>query len=106
MGHAEVQQGDAHHGTGHITRVGMGTHREAGKRVVVTWGGMVGTPRSKTHREHGGGAGGGRELLALAVLGRKGWGWCDCIPSTVLGVTGGHTGSAGNGVAVSLVALG
>lgn len=71
MGHAEVQRGDAHHGTGHITRVGMGTHREAGKRVVVTWGGMVGTSRSKTHRERGGRAGGGRELLALAVLGRK-----------------------------------
>lgn len=39
--------------------------------MVRTWGGMGGMPWSETHGECGGGAGGSRELLALAALGHK-----------------------------------
>lgn len=70
MGHTEVQRGDAHHGAGHITRVGTETRHGAGRRLVVIWGGTVGAPWSESPRERGGGAGGG-ELLALAALGHK-----------------------------------
>lgn len=68
-----------------------------------TRGGMVGTPWSETHEEHVGGAGGGRELLALACP--QSWGWCDRVPGTIwMGWEG--SGSAGDGAEVSPAALG
>lgn len=63
----------------------------------------MGTPWSETHEEHVGGAGGGRELLALACP--QSWGWCDRVPGTIwMGWEG--SGSAGDGAEVSPAALG
>lgn len=81
LGHAAAQQGDAHRGAGHLSRVGTGTRCGAG-------GPAVGTPQSETHGASGGGAGGGRELLAQVALGHK------------------AGDNAGDGMAASLAPLG
>lgn len=98
MGHATVQRGNAHCGTGHLTWVGTGAYHGVGGQAVgremALWG---------CHdQRHGDGASGDRILLALAALSHKAGDKVGngVAASVIIWVGWQGSGSAGDGTSV------